>query len=80
MVKGSAEGSSLLNLFQVFPGYRVELFEEVFADERGDACIMSIAVTPKGFEVFWRRPCRLVALCGVGFLDANNVGLSCKSE
>ena len=80
VVKGDAEGSAFLNFFQVFPGEWVKIFEEVFADESGDASIVPVAMAPKDLEVFWCCPCRLIALCGVCFLDANDVGLSCKTE
>ena len=80
VVEGDAEGSAFLDFFQVFPGEWVEIFEEVFADECGDTSVVPVAMAPKDFKVFWCCPCRLIALCRMGFLDANHVGLSCKAE
>ena len=75
MVKGDAESSSLLDFIDVLSGGGVEFSEERFADEGGDACVVSVPVAPEDHEFFWGYPGRLVALRGVSFLDAYDVGL-----
>ena len=73
--KADTERSPLLDFLHVFPGGGVELFEEGFADEGGDSCVVSVPMAPENLKVFWGCPCRLVALRGVSFLDANDIGL-----
>ena len=63
MFKGDAESSSFLDFFDVLSGDGVELSEEGFANEGGDACILPVAMAPKDLEVFRGRPGRLVPLC-----------------
>ena len=80
MVEGDTKGSSFFDFFDVFSGGRVEVFEECFADEGGDACVVSVPVAPEDHEFFWGYPGRLVALRGVSFLNAYDVGLCRKLQ
>ena len=73
VVECDAEGPTFFNFFDVFPGDRVEVFEESFANESGDSSSVSVSVAPENREVFRGNPCGLVAFCGVCFLDTDNV-------
>ena len=75
MVKGDAESSSLLDFIDVLSGGGVEFFEEGLADEGGDSRVVSVSVAPENLKNFWGCSGRLVALRGVGFLYANDIGL-----
>ncbi len=45
-----------------------------------DASLVSVLVAPEGFKTFDGGPGGLVSFCGMGFLQANDVGLCCQSE
>ena len=80
VVESDAEGSSFFDFFNVFSGGWVEVFEECFADEGGDACIVSVPMAPEDNEFVRSDPSRLVAFRGVSFLNAYDVGLCRKLQ
>ena len=75
-----AEGSAFFNFLQVLSCEWIKVFEEGFPDKGGDPGMMPVAVAPEDLKVFRSCPSRLIALCGMRFLDADDVRLGCKAK
>ena len=80
VVEGDAEGSSFFDFFNVAACDGVEFLEECCSDEYDDAGLVSVFVAPESFKALDGSPSGLISFCGMGFLEADDVGLCCQSE